>query len=76
MGTQVPTTNIKIIDHAESGKRIRGMRTRAGISLKTLAIKLELSSAYVSDLEHGRRNWTANLFERSVKIITNNRERQ
>jgi transcriptional regulator with XRE-family HTH domain len=37
------------------GARMRAMRRERGISLKDMAKALEVSSAYLSALEHGRR---------------------
>jgi transcriptional regulator with XRE-family HTH domain len=37
------------------GARMRGMRQERGISLKDMAKALEVSSAYLSALEHGKR---------------------
>lgn len=40
---------------AEVGKKIRGARQAKGFTLRELARKLELSAAFVSDVELGRR---------------------
>ncbi len=37
------------------GQRIRELRQQQGITMKTLAAELEVSSAYLSALEHGHR---------------------
>jgi len=37
------------------GRKVRAMREDRGISLKEMAAALELSPAYLSALEHGRR---------------------
>jgi transcriptional regulator with XRE-family HTH domain len=37
------------------GKRLREMREERGLSLKDMAENLEVSSSYLSALEHGRR---------------------
>ncbi|MGF1639719.1 MAG: helix-turn-helix domain-containing protein [Rhodospirillales bacterium] len=37
------------------GERIRALRRRRGIMLKTMAADLGVSAAYLSALEHGRR---------------------
>jgi len=37
------------------GARIRGLREERGVSLKDMARALNVSSAYLSALEHGRR---------------------
>jgi transcriptional regulator with XRE-family HTH domain len=38
------------------GRRIRALRAARGITLKKMAADLELSPAYLSALEHGRRS--------------------
>jgi transcriptional regulator with XRE-family HTH domain len=38
------------------GAKLRSLRTRAGVSQKDMAAALELSPAYLSALEHGRRS--------------------
>lgn len=37
------------------GARLRELRSARGMTLKALAAKLELSAAYISALEHGKR---------------------
>ncbi len=37
------------------GERVRALRAEAGLTLKEMAARLEVSSAYLSALEHGRR---------------------
>ena len=37
------------------GARLRGLRTEQGVTLKQLAEALQVSAAYLSALEHGRR---------------------
>ena len=37
------------------GQRIRDLRTQRGVTLKEMAQALQISSAYLSALEHGRR---------------------
>ena len=37
------------------GLRVRELRTAKGVTLKEMALALEVSSAYLSALEHGRR---------------------
>ncbi len=37
------------------GARLRALRSAQGMTLKELARKLELSAAYISALEHGKR---------------------
>jgi transcriptional regulator with XRE-family HTH domain len=37
------------------GERVRALRAAHGVSLKDMAAELQISSAYLSALEHGRR---------------------
>lgn len=37
------------------GKRVRELRAARGVTLKQMAADLEISQAYLSSLEHGRR---------------------
>ncbi|HIJ63416.1 MAG TPA: helix-turn-helix domain-containing protein [Rhodospirillaceae bacterium] len=37
------------------GRQVREMRRRKGVTLKAMAAELNLSAAYLSALEHGRR---------------------
>lgn len=45
-------------DHARIGAEMREARQKAKISGRQIAARMELSPAYVSDLELGRRCWT------------------
>lgn len=45
-------------DPRVTGQLLRKEREQAGVSLRALAGKLEVSAAYLSDLERGRRNWS------------------
>lgn len=40
-----------------TGLSMRQRRERAGVGLRELARKLDVSAAYLSDLELGRRGW-------------------
>lgn len=37
------------------GQKLRDLRTRRGVSLKTMAAAIDVSPAYLSALEHGKR---------------------
>ena len=39
------------------GKAVRHLRDRKGVSQKAMAAALGVSPAYLSALEHGRRDW-------------------
>lgn len=56
---KLKTKKIEVVDNVETGKEFRRQRERAGISLNSVAKKAGVSAAYLSDLERGRRNWTA-----------------
>lgn len=51
------------IDHAETGGLFRAKREVHSISLREIARSMRLSPPYISDLERGRRNWTAQLVD-------------
>lgn len=46
------------IDSKATGKLARDARIKQGISLRKMAGRMGFSSAFLSDLELGRRNWT------------------
>ena len=46
------------------GTEIRRMRERAGLSLRQLAVRLEISAAHLSDIERNNRRPSAPLLER------------
>jgi len=51
-------------DHREIGAQMRALREKRGRTLRSIARALDLSAAYVSDLELGRRMWRADLLSR------------
>jgi len=53
----------KAIDHADIGRWVQGYRLRASKTLKQVSQASHLSISYLSDLEHGRRNWCEDLFD-------------
>jgi len=57
------------IDHRKAGEIVRKSRESAKLSLRELARRLLLSAPYMSDLELGRRNWSPELFDLSLKEI-------
>lgn len=56
------------IDYAAVGSDARAIREDRGISQAEIAEALELSAAYLCDLEKGRRNWTPLMLERYLEI--------
>jgi transcriptional regulator with XRE-family HTH domain len=67
---KLPTIKSDEIDHAKAGAMLRERRLSQGISLRQLASQLDISAPFLSDLELGRRSWTAERFEKAVKILT------
>lgn len=61
---------VRVVDHEATGKLWRETRKGLGISLRALAKELDVSAAYLSDLERGRRNWTEELETRYIKGLT------
>jgi transcriptional regulator with XRE-family HTH domain len=53
------TKQVTAVDNAATGRLAREARTKAGLSLREVARRLDLSAPYVGDLELGRRGWTA-----------------
>jgi predicted transcriptional regulator len=59
-----------VLDPRAVGQRWRQIRTAQGISLREMARKAGYSAVYLSDLERGRRNWTAQTmahYERALR---------
>ena len=48
------------------GDRVRSLRERKGVSLKEMATELEISSAYLSALEHGRKGLPSPMLLRQI----------
>lgn len=59
----------KIQDDVLVGKALRKERTEAGLNLREIARRMELSAPYVSDLELGRRIWRGELITRYRKAL-------
>jgi transcriptional regulator with XRE-family HTH domain len=51
------------------GERIRELREAKDLSLRELAKKLELSAAFLSDIELGRRNPSDEVLTRMVRVL-------
>ena len=58
-----------VIDDEITGQNARNNRIHNKISLRKLAKQLGISAAYLSDLELGRRHWTASLAEKVETAI-------
>lgn len=48
------------------GDRVRSLRARKGVSLKQMADELEISSAYLSALEHGHKGLPSPMLLRQI----------
>lgn len=48
----------KQLDQRAVGEQMRKRRKRKGLTLRTVAKQLEISTPFLSDLERGRRNWS------------------
>lgn len=48
------------------GERIRLLRQRKGVSMKEMAAELQISSAYLSALEHGRKGTPSPMLLRQI----------
>jgi transcriptional regulator with XRE-family HTH domain len=59
---KLPTISTQSLDHIAIGAMARQQRERSGFSLREVARRLDLSAAYVSNLERGRNNWTEKRF--------------
>ena len=59
---KLPTVQITKPDSAEAGKIIRLSREKSGISLRRLAYEMGISPPFLSDMELGRRGWSAQRF--------------
>ncbi len=65
----IVTTQVEQIDHKATGRRLRSLRENNNLSLRDLGEWLELSAAYLSDLERGKRNWSKQLVRRFVLAV-------
>ena len=69
MRLRLPTKSVPQIGHVRAGKLIRRVRREHGIPQWELADAMNISAPYISDLERGRRNWTAERFHLAAKTI-------
>lgn len=54
----------KVDDLFSIGADLRRLREGAGLSLREMAARLNMSPAYLSDLERGHRAWRPDLIKR------------
>ena len=52
------------------GEAWQAKRKAAGLSLRDLGKRLDLSAAYLSDLENGRRRWSPENVRRYTEALT------
>lgn len=64
------TKQVEVIDHAATGAAMREKRMAAGLSLREMGERLHLSSMFLSDLERGQRNWTAERVQQFTDALT------
>ena len=55
---------VELIDNVKTGAACRKHRESTGHSLRDVARKMKISPSYLSDLEHGNRNWSHALHAR------------
>ncbi len=48
---------MRVVDNISTGKKASILRNKAGLTLRQLSENTGLSIGYLSDLEHGRKNW-------------------
>jgi len=51
------------------GQRIRELRKKLEISQEALALKSEVDRTYITDVENGRRNISAEILEKIIKAL-------
>ena len=51
------------LDPVVLGGQMRELRTKVGLSLRSMSELLHISAPYLCDLELGRRNWSVPLIE-------------
>lgn len=56
----------------EAGKAMREAREKAGLSLRDMAKKLNVSPPFLSDMERGNRKYSESWIAEAVKIIEPN----
>lgn len=58
----VLSTDEVVLDSPATASRIIAAREASKVSQKALAIEMGISQPYLSDLEHGNRKWSMELF--------------
>ena len=57
------------IDHTATGLGLRILRENHCLSLRKLGARMDLSAAYLSGLELGKRNWSKQMVRRFVLAV-------
>ncbi len=60
---------IRVIDHMRTGAKAREARKRAGLTLGDVCRRMGVSDGYLCELELGKANWSAEMFERFAKAL-------
>ena len=70
---QIPTmwVTTQEVDHMECGRIVRAARSEKAMTAKRLAELMNVSAAYVCELERGKRNWNIDLYSKALTIIQN-----
>lgn len=66
---QIITTKQVVIDHAATGRAVAQFRDDTGIAQKALALEMNIMQSYLSDLEHGRRDWSESIFRNAKEAL-------
>lgn len=69
----LPTTGEEVLDDAACGKLFRELRESKNLTLRIVAVALDISPQYLADLELGRRKWSRELGKRvseAIKLAT------
>ena len=61
-------------DHMDIGARMQQIRKDAGLRLRDVAGLMRLSVGYISDLEHGRKNWSERLINFYIAAVETGKE--
>ena len=68
-------TVVEVVDHVSTGREVRVLRQRYGITLQQVSDHSGLSKAYLSNLEHGERSWYQDLLDQIIEAIEKARNR-
>lgn len=57
-------------DYEDLGKRMKGLRNKAGYSLKYVSTKMGISEGNLGDMESGDRPWSPDLMTKFIDSIS------